>query len=120
MVESSPAHLDSLFHALADTTRRAILRDLTLREKTVGEIAQPFAISLAAVSKHLKVLEAADLIERQRRGSFQVVRLNAPSLKPATEWLGFYDKFWNSALDRLQTHLEAVHLTPISKEKLKP
>jgi len=113
MVESSPAALDSLFHALADTTRRAILRDLTLRDapirgKTVGEIAQPYAMSLAAVSKHLKVLEAADLIERQRRGSFQIVRLNAQSLRPATEWLAFYDKFWNSTLDRLQTHLEAT------------
>lgn len=112
MVESAPAHLDTLFHALADTTRRAILRDLSLRDaltkgKTVGEIAQPYAMSLAAVSKHLKVLEAAELIERERRGSFQVVRLNAPSLRPATEWLAFYDKFWNSALDRLQTHLEA-------------
>jgi DNA-binding transcriptional ArsR family regulator len=110
MVESTQSHLDILFHALADTTRRAILRDLTLREKTVGEIAQPYAMSLAAVSKHLKVLEAADLIERKRRGSFQIVRLNAPSLRPATEWLAFYDTFWNSALNRLQTHLETQEI----------
>jgi DNA-binding transcriptional ArsR family regulator len=105
MVES-PLQLDTLFHALADTTRRAILSDLATRAKTVGELADPFPISLAAVSKHLKVLEAAKLIERERRGSYQVVRLNAQSLRPAKDWLAFYDKFWNDALDRLQTHLE--------------
>ena len=120
MVELPQAHLDTLFHALADTTRRAILRDLSHREKTVGEIAQPYTMSLAAVSKHLKVLEAAELIERQRRGSFQVVRLNARSLKPATEWLAFYDKFWNSALDRLQAHIEATHPKPQKDKQEKP
>ncbi len=72
----------------------------------MGEIAKPYAMSLAAVSKHLKVLEAAELIARERRGSFQIVRLNAKSLRPAEEWLAYYDKFWNRQLDALQTHLE--------------
>ncbi len=63
-------------------------------------------MSLAAVSKHLNVLEAAELIARERRGSFQIVRLNAKSLKPAEEWLAYYETFWNRQLDALQTYLE--------------
>ena len=72
----------------------------------MGQIAQPYRMSLAAVSKHLKVLEAAELIARERRGSFQIVRLNAKSLRPAEEWLAFYDKFWTRQIDTLQIHLE--------------
>jgi DNA-binding transcriptional ArsR family regulator len=106
MVESSAAHLDSIFHALSDATRRSILRDIALREKTVGEIAKPYPVSLAAVSKHLKVLEAAELIEREKRGSFQMVRLNAKTLRSAEQWLAYYEKFWSSQLDALQTYLE--------------
>lgn len=105
MVEQS--QLDSLFHALADSTRRAILHDIALSEKTVGEVAKPYPVSLAAVSKHLNVLESANLIERERRGSFQVVRLKASALKPADDWLSFYKTFWTSQLDRLQAHLES-------------
>lgn len=106
MVESSAAHLDSIFHALSDATRRSILRDIALKEKTVGEIAKPYPVSLAAVSKHLKVLEAAELIEREKRGSFQMVRLNAKTLRSAEQWLAYYEKFWSSQLDALQTYLE--------------
>lgn len=106
MVNSSAAQLDSIFHALADTTRRSILRDVAVRQKTVGEIAKPYSMSLAAVSKHLKVLEAADLIARERRGSFQIVRLNPATLKSADKWLAYYEKFWNRQLDALQKHLE--------------
>ncbi|MDP9038971.1 MAG: metalloregulator ArsR/SmtB family transcription factor [Acidobacteriota bacterium] len=105
MVESQ-WQLDSVFHALADATRRAILRDIAGAEKTVGEIAKPYPVSLAAVSKHLKVLEAAQLIERQRRGSFQVVRLKPTPLQAADDWLAYYKAFWNRQLDRLQSHLE--------------
>ncbi len=104
MVES--VQLDSIFHALSDSTRRAILRDISGAEKTVGEIARPFPVSLAAVSKHLKVLEAAQLVERQRRGSFQVVRLKPTPLRAANDWLAYYEEFWNTQLDRLQSHLE--------------
>ncbi len=74
MVKSESIQLDLIFHALSDGTRRSILRGITKRQKTVGEIAKPFEMSLAAVSKHLKVLEKAKLIERKKEGSFQIVR----------------------------------------------
>ena len=72
----------------------------------MGEVAKPYAMSLAAVSKHLKVLEEAELIARERRGNFQIVRLNAKSLRPAEEWLAFYEKFWSEKIDSLQRYLE--------------
>jgi DNA-binding transcriptional ArsR family regulator len=101
------AALDSVFHALADATRRAILRDVTRHEKTVGEIAEPYSMSLAAVSKHLDVLERASLIQRERRGSCRMVRLNPKPLQAAQDWLAFYETFWRSNLDRLQDLLES-------------
>ena|ERR1700733_10918406 len=106
MVKSNAVRLDSIFHALSDTTRRSILRDVAVKSKTVSEIAKPYRMSLAAVSKHLKVLESAELIARERRGSFHIVRLNAKSLRPAEEWLAYYEKFWSSQLDALQIYLE--------------
>jgi DNA-binding transcriptional ArsR family regulator len=108
MVEprTSTAALDSVFHALADSTRRSILRDITRREKTVGEIAEPYAMSLAAVSKHLDVLERASLIRRERRGSCRMVRLNPKPLHAAQDWLTFYERFWKTNLDALQEMLE--------------
>jgi DNA-binding transcriptional ArsR family regulator len=107
MVEPrNSAALDSVFHALADATRRSILRDITRREKTVGELAQPYAMSLAAVSKHLNVLERASLIQRERRGSCRMVRLNPKPLHAAQDWLAFYEKFWTTNLDALQELLE--------------
>lgn len=106
MVNSSTTRLDSIFHALSDPTRRSILRAVSIKEKTVGEIARPYHVSLAAVSKHLKVLESANLIHREKRGSFQVVRLNAQALKTAEEWLSYYEQFWNRRLDALQTYFE--------------
>ncbi len=111
MVElSTAAHpqtsLDAVFHALADSTRRALLRDIVRREQTVGELAQPYAISLAAVSKHLDVLERASLIQRERRGARRMVRLNPQPLQAAQDWLAFYEQFWKSNLDRLQDLLE--------------
>ena len=106
MVELSTSALDSVFHALADGTRRAILRDLTLQGKSVGEIARPYEMSLAAVSKHVQVLERAELVERQRRGQFQIVRLKPKNLRVAQDWLSFYENFWSARLDSLQTMLE--------------
>ena len=119
MVESSSG-LDSLFHALSDSTRRAILLDITAQEKSVGEIAKPYRMSLAAVSKHLDVLERADLIRRERRGTSRIVRLQAERLQAASDWLAFYKNFWSSGLDRLQTQLESSRLpsaAPRKKEK---
>jgi DNA-binding transcriptional ArsR family regulator len=106
MVESSAARLDSVFHALSDPTRRAILHGLTTGERTVTEIARPHRITLAAVSKHLKVLESAELVARERRGSFHIVRLQAQSLKAAEEWIAFYSRYWNQSLDNLEKFLE--------------
>ncbi len=106
MVKSSTAQLDALFHALSDSTRRAILRDIAGKQKTVGEIAQPYQMSLAAVSKHLTVLEGVNLVVREKRGSFQVIHLNAVAMKKAAHWFRFYEQFWNDKLNALQFLLE--------------
>ena len=106
MVKSEASRLDSIFHALSDPTRRSILRDVARRQKTVGEIARPYHVSLAAVSKHLKVLETAELITREKRGSFQMVGLNAKPMKEAGRWLAYYERFWNQRLDALKNLLE--------------
>lgn len=108
MVESSVAGLDSVFHALSDATRRAILRDVTLEAKTVGEIAEPYDMSLAAVSKHLQVLERAELIRREKKGNYRMVRLNADALRGAQAWLSYYENFWTGQLNALQSYLEAA------------
>ena len=120
MVESSAVRLDSVFHALADPTRRAILHGLTKGERTVTEIAQPHRMTLAAVSKHLKVLESAELIARERRGSFHIVRLQAQSLKAAEEWIAFYSRFWNQNLDNLEKFLEEKPLTEKGEKLIEP
>lgn len=106
MVELSTAVLDSIFHALSDGTRRAILLDLTAEGKSIGEIAKPYRMSLAAVSKHVQILERAELVERKRRGQFQFVRLNPKNLRAAQDWLAFYENFWSAQLDSLQAMLE--------------
>ncbi len=97
---------DSVFGALADPTRRAILARLAQGEATVGEIGEPFPISAPAISRHLKVLEDAALIARTRRGQQLVCRLNPAGLKTAQEWLDHYRAFWTGALDRLEVHLK--------------
>lgn len=94
--------MNSVFHALGDATRRQMLRDLASGERTVSELAQPFAMSLAAASKHIKVLEGAGLIRRQVRGRTHLCRLEPAPLASAHEWLGFYERFWNSRLDILE------------------
>jgi DNA-binding transcriptional ArsR family regulator len=108
MVELSAATLDSVFHALSDATRRAILRDVMREAKTVGEIAEPYSMSLAAVSKHLQVLERAELIRREKKGNFRMVRLNADGLRAAQDWLTYYENFWTGRMDALQNYLEAA------------
>ena len=93
--------LDSVFHALGDATRRQMLRDLADGERTVGQLAEPFAISLAAASKHIKALESAGLIRREIRGRTHRCRLEPGPLASAHHWLGFYERFWTSRLDVL-------------------
>ncbi|KQW22402.1 ArsR family transcriptional regulator [Afipia sp. Root123D2] len=101
-------HLSSTFAALADPTRRAILARLALGETSVNEIAKPFAMSLPAVSKHLKVLEGAGLITRGRDAQWRPCRLEAGPLKDAASWIENYRKFWEASLDRLEEYLHRL------------
>lgn len=105
-VTAESSQLDRIFHALSDTTRRSILREIAGKEMAVGEIAQPYRMSLAAVSKHLKVLERADLIAREKRGSFQFVRTNPMPMKQAHHWLSYYERFWNERLDQFEQYFK--------------
>jgi len=102
MVELQAPELDTVFHALGDATRRQMLRDLAGGERSVGQLAQPFAISLAAASKHIQVLERARLIRREVRGRTHLCRLEPGPLASAHQWLGFYERFWNNRLDILE------------------
>lgn len=99
--------LDSVFGALSDPTRRAILTRLTRGEATVNELAAPFEISLPAISKHLKVLERAGLIERAREAQWRPCRLRAEPLRTAEEWIEQYRRFWDASFDRLEAYLKA-------------
>ena len=101
MVELLAPELDSIFHALGDPTRRRMLRQLAAGEHTVTQLAEPFAISLAAASKHIKVLESAGLIRREVRGRTHVCSLDPGPLSSAHEWLGFYERFWTDRLSQL-------------------
>ena len=98
--------LDTTFAALADPTRRAILVRLAESDATVGELAEPFQISLPAISRHLRVLEEAELIVREREGQHRRCRLKQEALASAGEWLDFHKRFWSGALDRLGEHLK--------------
>jgi DNA-binding transcriptional ArsR family regulator len=106
--------LDHTFGALADPTRRAILARLALGEATVGELAAPFAISLPAISRHLKVLEEARLITNTREGKHRRCALRRETLAGAADWLDFSRRFWSGSLDRLDQRLkdQAAHQTP--------
>lgn len=101
MVELNEHQLDTLFHALGDATRRQMLHELAQGERTVSQLAEPFAISLAAASKHIKALENAGLIKRQVQGRVHICRLEAGPLASAHEWLAFYEQFWTSRLSAL-------------------
>ncbi|WP_425554079.1 ArsR/SmtB family transcription factor [Crossiella cryophila] len=97
-----------MFAALSDPTRRAILARLADGEATVNQIAEPFAMSLPAISKHLKVLERAGLITRGREAQWRPCRLDARPLAGATDWLERYRKFWSDSFDRLDDHLRRL------------
>jgi|SRR3954470_9761691 DNA-binding transcriptional ArsR family regulator len=107
MVESETRRLDTVFHALGDGTRRRMLRALAGGEHTVGQLAKPFAISLAAASKHIKVLEGAGLIRREVRGRSHICRLEPGPLASAHQWLAFYERFWSGRLDALERLLRS-------------
>jgi len=109
----TPDPLTATFAALADPTRRAILARLQSREISVTELAEPFSMSLPAVSKHLKVLERAGLISRGHKAQWRPCRLDAGPLKFAAEWVDTYRKFWEAGFDRLDDYLQELQ----SKEK---
>jgi DNA-binding transcriptional ArsR family regulator len=103
-----PDQLDATFAALADPTRRAILARLAAGEASVNELAQPFAMSLPAVSKHLKVLERAGLISRGREAQWRPCRLEAGPLKEVSDWVENYRRFWDDSFDRLADFLREL------------
>jgi len=109
--------LSSTFAALADPTRRAILARLALGETSVTELAQPFDMSMPAVSKHLKVLERAGLIARGREAQWRPCRLEAGPLKEAANWIEEYRRFWEQSLDRLDAYLREIQ-TARAKSKI--
>jgi DNA-binding transcriptional ArsR family regulator len=100
--------LSTTLSALADPTRRAILARLADGEATVGELAEPFEISLPAVSQHLKVLEAAGLISRGREAQWRPARLEAGPLKDLASWLDHYRRFWDGSFDKMDAYLAAL------------
>src|ERR1700750_3100007 len=102
MVEFQKAQLDHVFHALGDPTRRNMLSALAGGERTVGELAEPFDMSLAAASKHIKALEHAGLIRREVRGRTHFCQLETGPLESAPEWLSLYERFWSQRLDILE------------------
>ncbi len=104
----SPDRLSATFAALADPTRRAILARLASGQASVTELAEPFEMSLPAVSKHLKVLERAGLIARGREAQWRPCRLEAAPLKDASDWLEHYSRFWEESLERLADYLREM------------
>jgi DNA-binding transcriptional ArsR family regulator len=109
----TPDHLSTTLAALADPTRRAVLARLTSGDLSVTELAEPFAMSLPAVSKHLKVLERAGLIARGRDAQWRPCRLQASPLKDVADWVEHYRRFWEESLDRLGDYLHELQ----AKEK---
>ena len=107
MVVQRSASLDGVFHALADPTRRAMLRTLAAGERNIGELAAPFHMSLAAASKHVRVLETAGLVRRRVEGRRHVCRIEPSPLAAAERWLRYYERFWTSRLDALEALLKA-------------
>jgi DNA-binding transcriptional ArsR family regulator len=102
MVELDSPRLDIVFRALGDATRRGMLASLALGEKSIGELAEPFAMSFAGASKHVKVLEEAGLVRREVQGRTHICRLEPGPLAGADQWLRHYERFWTGRLDTLE------------------
>ncbi len=119
MVEQRTSPLDSVFHALGDATRRKMLSALSGGERTVSELAEPFAMSLAAASKHIKALESAGLIRREVQGRTHICRLEPGPLASAHQWLSFYEQFWTSRLNVLDRLLREDDARKPSKPRKK-
>ena len=108
MVKYQRRELDTTFGALADATRRGILEQLAGGESSVTELAQPFDISLPAISKHLRVLERAGLLNQEKDGRVRRCRLDAGPMKEASDWISRYQRFWEQQLDSLASYLEKL------------
>ena len=119
MVEHD-SHLDIVFHALSDATRRGMLASLALGEKSLGELAEPYAMSFAGASKHVKVLEGAGLIRREVRGRTHICRLEPGPLASADQWLRHYERFWTGRLDALEQLLREDDGRKAAARKPKP
>jgi len=120
MVEHDSPQLNAVFHALGDATRRQMLRHLSGGEQTVSELAKPFAISLAAASKHIRALEGAGLIRREVRGRTHICRLDPGPLASADAWLRYYERFWTGRLDALEQLLRDDDARKAATRKNKP
>lgn len=116
----SSDRLSEMFGALADPTRRAILARLASGETTVTELAEPFAMSLPAISRHLKVLERAGLISRGREAQWRPCRLEPEALKAVDDWLETYRRFWEASFDRLEGYLTELQQRTQSDERGQP
>ena len=112
--------LSTTFSALADPTRRAILARLALGEATVTELARPFDMSLPGVSKHLKVLQRAGLIEQGRAAQWRPCRLEAEPLRDVADWVSHYRRFWEESFDRLDDYLRELQAQPSIPPEVKP
>ncbi|HEY4417663.1 MAG TPA: metalloregulator ArsR/SmtB family transcription factor [Verrucomicrobiae bacterium] len=108
MVKCSPRQLNRTFAALADPTRRRILEHLAHGDHCVTDLARPYAMSLPAVSKHLRILESAGLVRRRRRGRVHSLKLEAAPMQQAQAWIEEYRKFWEGSLDRLDAYLKEL------------
>ncbi|MBA3542085.1 MAG: helix-turn-helix transcriptional regulator [Deltaproteobacteria bacterium] len=109
--------LSTTLFAIADPTRRGLLAQLARGDSTVGELAAPHAMSLAAVSKHLRVLESAGLITREKDAQWRRCRLDAQPLVAVAHWLGDYQQFWERSTDKLDAYLAELQKTPTRKQK---
>lgn len=110
MVKYQADSLNATFAALADPTRRAIMKRLTAQKRSVTELAEPFEISLAAISKHLRVLEKAGLVVQEREGRVRRCRLSGRPLRDAARWIERYRQFWEESFDRLDEYLHELQL----------
>jgi DNA-binding transcriptional ArsR family regulator len=119
MVKYSAKTLDRTFGALADPTRRRILAQLATGDRCVTDLARPYAMSLPAISKHLRVLEKAGLLRRRRLGRVHEMKLMAQPLREASQWVQEYRKFWEGSLDRLEAYLEKTKENTRKKERSK-
>ena len=111
MVAQRSLALDGVFRALADPTRRAMLRSLSTGERNIGDLAAPFQMSFAAASKHVKVLEAAGLVRRRVEGRRHMCRIDPGPLAAVDRWLRHYEHFWNKRLDALEALLKVEDAT---------